>query len=90
MKKRAHISFSGTVQGVGFRYITRHAANNYGLTGWVRNCTDGSVEIVVEGEENTIELLLSSLNDHFDGYIRNTETNWTEARNDFETFDVRI
>ena len=40
---RRHISFYGWVQGVGFRYRARHAAELYGCTGWVRNEWDGSV-----------------------------------------------
>jgi acylphosphatase len=39
----------GRVQGVGFRYYTRHAASRIGITGWVRNEPDGSVTIHAEG-----------------------------------------
>lgn len=39
----------GIVQGVGFRYATRQEARRLGLSGWVRNDTDGSVEVVAEG-----------------------------------------
>jgi acylphosphatase len=39
----------GRVQGVGFRYFVQHVGNRIGLTGDVRNCSDSTVEIVVEG-----------------------------------------
>lgn len=39
----------GLVQGVGFRYYTQRQATGLGLTGWVRNCADGTVELVVVG-----------------------------------------
>ncbi len=48
---------TGRVQGVGFRYFTYSIANKYGLRGWVRNLSDGSVEVMVQGEEARIENL---------------------------------
>ena len=89
MKKQAHIRFIGTVQGVGFRYTTIHAANRLGLTGWVKNMSDGSVETVVEGEMDTIKRLILSLEEKFGGYISDTEVKWSEATDEFTVFDVR-
>ena len=43
------ITFYGRVQGVGFRYRARHAAELYGCTGWVRNEWDGSVTMEIQG-----------------------------------------
>lgn len=48
----------GIVQGVGFRYSTLYQARHLGLTGYVRNMADGSVEVVAEGEKEKIEKLL--------------------------------
>ena len=53
-KIRKHIIFYGRVQGVGFRYYAVQKANQLGLTGWVKNLYDGSVEMEVEGEEPLI------------------------------------
>ncbi len=47
-KKAAHAFAYGRVQGVGFRYWVKQAAQVYGVKGWVRNCPDYSVEIVAE------------------------------------------
>ena len=47
--KAAHIIVHGRVQGVGFRYYVHNTATRFGLGGNVRNCDDGTVEIVVEG-----------------------------------------
>ena len=57
-KVRKHILFYGRVQGVGFRYYAVHKASQLGLTGWVRNLYDGSVEMEVEGQEPLIDELI--------------------------------
>lgn len=55
---RKHIFFYGRVQGVGFRYYAVQKANQIGLTGWVKNLYDGSVEMEVEGQEELIDQLI--------------------------------
>ena len=57
-KVRKHIFFYGRVQGVGFRYYAVQKANQLGLTGWVKNLYDGSVEMEVEGQEEVIDQLI--------------------------------
>lgn len=52
---RKHIIFYGWVQGVGFRYRARHAAELYGCTGWVHNEYDGSVSMEIQGTEEAID-----------------------------------
>ena len=47
---RKHIIFYGRVQGVGFRYYSVYKARALGLTGWVRNLYDGTVEMEVQGK----------------------------------------
>ena len=58
MKIRKHINFQGQVQGVGFRYRARHAADRYGCTGWVHNEWDGSVTMEIQGEEASIDKVI--------------------------------
>ena len=59
---RRHFSISGQVQGVGFRYRARYAAQVLGLTGWVRNEYDGTVLLEIQGSEYMINKLLMGLN----------------------------
>ena len=54
MKKRAHVLISGRVQGVWFRSSTKNIAEQFDLTGWVKNTSDGKVEAIFEGEEDNI------------------------------------
>ena len=58
---RYHVIFYGQVQGVGFRYRAYYAAYQLGLTGWVRNCWDETVEMEVQGEPEKIERLVARL-----------------------------
>lgn len=58
---RKHLRIYGRVQGVGFRYSAFYHAADLGLTGWVRNEWDGSVEMEVQGTEDGILQLLHML-----------------------------
>ena len=58
---RKHIVFYGSVQGVGFRYRARHAADLYGCTGWVKNEWDGSVSMEIQGEEESIDRVILAI-----------------------------
>ena len=55
---RKHIVFKGSVQGVGFRWRARNAANLYGCTGWVRNEWDGSVVMEIQGTQEQIDQVI--------------------------------
>jgi len=49
-----HLQITGRVQGVGFRYSMQREATRIGVRGWVRNCRDGSVEALVQGNDAAI------------------------------------
>lgn len=50
---------TGRVQGVGFRFYMQRKARELGLTGWVRNCRDGSVEAVIQGNPGAVETMIT-------------------------------
>lgn len=58
---RQHVVFKGWVQGVGFRYRARHAADLYGVTGWVRNEPDGSVSMEIQGTQEQIDNVIIAI-----------------------------
>ena len=58
---RKHFFFKGRVQGVGFRYRAHNAASMYGVTGWVKNLYDGSVEMEAEGTEKAIDDMILAI-----------------------------
>jgi acylphosphatase len=58
---RLHVMVRGRVQGVGFRLYTQQAAEELGLTGWVANRSDRSVEVVAEGPRAALDQFLKSV-----------------------------
>lgn len=66
--QRRQIIFSGRVQGVGFRFTAESIASNLNLTGWVKNNSDGTVTMEVQGEYFNIYQLLKELTS--DSYIQ--------------------
>ena len=58
---RKRIIFRGSVQGVGFRYRARHAAEMFDCTGWAKNEYDGSVSMEIQGEEESIDRVIMSI-----------------------------
>jgi len=57
-KIRAIVSVSGSVQGVFYRASTQREAIRLGVTGWVRNCRDGTVEVLAEGDASAVNDLI--------------------------------
>ncbi len=59
---RKAFKFTGSVQGVGFRYRAQYAANGLRVTGWVKNEWDGSVSMEAQGTEEQINEMLKLIN----------------------------
>lgn len=62
---RLALSFSGDVQGVGFRWTNQGLARDRGLTGWVRNEDDGTVSMEIQGRATDIAAHLDALHDYY-------------------------
>jgi len=60
MTKQVRLRIYGLVQGVGFRYFVRRQAMNLGLAGYAKNMPDGSVEVVLEGEEQAVDMVIDA------------------------------
>lgn len=70
---RKHIVFTGQVQGVGFRWRARQAAQLYDCTGWCRNEWDGSVTMEIQGSEDAIDRVVRSIRDGRYVWIRDMD-----------------
>jgi len=87
--KRMQVFFSGTVQGVGFRFTAERLARRFPVTGFVRNLDDGRVEITAEGEEKSLVEFLTAIRESgIKNYIRDIETHWSAGQDCFNRFSI--
>jgi acylphosphatase len=79
------------VQGVGFRYFAQDAARDLGLTGWVRNRRDGTVETLAEGTRSALEAYLLAIEKGpRGGHVDGVEHEWSEGTGEFDGFHARF
>jgi acylphosphatase len=77
-----HAFYSGTVQGVGFRYTALGVAQRHAVTGSVRNLPDGRVELIAEGEEAEVDRFLAAVRRRMAGYIEDVTVQAEQPRGD--------
>ena len=88
-KKRAHVIISGRVQGVFFRMETQRAAHRCGVSGWVRNKADGTVEAMFEGDKKSVDLILEWCRKGSPpAKVEKTDVNWEDYTGEFEEFKI--
>ena len=87
--QRRTYTFSGNVQGVGFRYTAQHLARNHPVAGYVRNLPDGRVELVAEGDEKALDALAQAIARQMEGFIRETNVESAPATGQFSGFAIR-
>ena len=87
---RLHIVIEGIVQGVFYRASTIEESSKLDLTGWVKNCSDGRVEAVFEGEIDKIEQIVEWCKKGPPGaVVSNVETIWEQATGDYDSFTIK-
>ena len=87
---RAHVIVHGLVQGVWFRASTRDEADRLGVSGWVRNLPDGSVEAVFEGDKKKVEEVVGWCHRGPSGAkVSKVEIVWEPYTREFDHFDIR-
>ncbi|MGH7887807.1 MAG: acylphosphatase [Candidatus Binatia bacterium] len=89
-KTRVHLKIAGRVQGVYYRASTVQQAQHLGLTGWVMNCPDGSVEAVAEGAKAKLEELIAWCRQGPDGArVTHVDVRWEARENNFYSFSIK-
>ncbi|MGA0023502.1 MAG: acylphosphatase [Burkholderiales bacterium] len=83
-----HLQIIGRVQGVGFRNYLEYKAREIGISGWVRNRRDGSVEAVISGERAAVEAMIDCAR-RGPRVATVTEVRISPANGEFSGFEVR-
>lgn len=89
MRKCVHLIIYGLVQGVGYRYSTLNYTKTNGILGYIRNTSDGAVEIVAEAEEKNLKDFINwCYNGVTMAQVKKIDVQWREATGEFEDFKV--
>jgi acylphosphatase len=86
--RRVHALYSGNVHGVGFRFTAIDAARKSGVCGWVKNTSDGKVELVAEGNEEDLNKFISEVNAVMASFIRDKKISWEPGTGEFVNFQI--
>ena len=88
--RRVRVLVFGMVQGVSFRWSAEREARSLGLTGWVRNRADGSVETVAEGAEAPLRAFVAWCRRGPPGAaVDRLEDHWSDGEAEFSRFEIR-
>jgi len=82
------VYFAGHVQGVGFRYAAHALAQQFAVSGYVRNLSDGRVEMVAEGALAEVDRFISAVARHMAEFIQSRQESEEPARG-LATFEIR-
>ena len=88
--ERREVSYSGRVQGVGFRYTVRWVAKRFAVTGFVKNLPDGRVQLVAEGHPAELRRFLDAVDGEMGQYVVDRQTQAGPATGRFQGFEIRF
>ncbi len=83
-----HIIFTGSVQGVGFRFTAHRMAGRHQLTGYVRNLSDGSVEMLAQGPAKDIDDCISDIQNSLTGHVREVKVEEVPPNPTYKDFKI--
>ncbi len=87
---RFRIVYSGRVQGVGFRWQVKNVSESFGVTGFVRNLSDGTVELWVEGEKAEVREMIDAVELKLRDYWHSKVVDEREGEPHYEDFSIEF
>ena len=87
--KRRIIHYSGRVQGVGFRYTVQNIVLQYNVFGYVRNLSDGKVELVMEGNDSEMDQVAQRVFEKMAEFVKKATVQDAPATGEFDRFSIR-
>ena len=88
-KVRARLFIDGIVQGVGFRHATKTRAERFGIRGFIKNLSEGGVEVLFEGEQNAVDRMIEFCKiGPFGSKVTEVEIRWEEYAGEFKDFRI--
>jgi acylphosphatase len=89
-KVRVELNIQGLVQGVFYRQSTKETALRLGLTGWTKNCVDGSVRAIFEGEKDAVDAAVKWCRQGpAAAVVSGVEEKWLDFVGEFDGFRIR-
>ena len=85
---RFEIYFSGSVQGVGFRFTSKQVSRSFDVVGTVENLTDGRVKMICEGNSAEIRAFIAEVSESTHGRVNQTEIVEKPFEGGFEGFEI--
>jgi acylphosphatase len=82
------VTFSGAVQGVGFRAMAKRLADEFQLTGYVKNLSNGTVELVAQGTKENLEHFLSALKEKFN--VHEVTEKYIKPSSSYRNFSIHF
>ena len=86
--QRRRVLYTGHVQGVGFRFTVRQIAQSFAVTGFVRNLSNGKVELIAEGSPLELDRFLAEVASSMSDYIRDAATSTGLATGEYASFVI--
>ena len=83
-----HVTFKGRVQGVGFRFTALSVANQYKLSGYVRNLPNGTVEMLAQGNPENIDACIDDISANYPSNITEVNVEETSVDPDRKVFKI--
>ena len=88
--RRCRVVYSGRVQGVGFRWQVKNVSESFEVTGFVRNLSDGTVELLVEGRKAEVRGMIDSVEGKLKDYWHSKVEDERESDPQYEDFSIEI